>query len=88
MLRWLIAATAVHFWRPEIFENMVNPDFENHKHLQNLEHFYLTKGCIIVYIVEAIHILERAWAYLGDLGDGPVPGYWGQRMYKGVCHVC
>ena len=42
MPRRLISVSAVHFWWPEKFGKMENPDFENLKHLQNLGHFLLT----------------------------------------------
>ena len=44
MLRRSLADSAGHFWHPEEFKNMANPDFENIEHLQNLGHFLLTAG--------------------------------------------
>ena len=35
---FLLAESAGHFWWTAEFENGVNPDFENLKHLQNPEH--------------------------------------------------
>ena len=37
MLCWMLDTIAGNFWRPEKFKNLANPDFENLKHLQNLE---------------------------------------------------
>ena len=45
-LRLLLAASADHFWWPEKFENMANPDFENIKHLQNLDFSWIQLVCI------------------------------------------
>ena len=39
MLCWYLAESAGHFWQPEKFENVANPDFNNLKHLQNLGNF-------------------------------------------------
>ena len=36
-----------HFWNPEEFENIANPDFENIKQLQNLGHFLLAAAIIL-----------------------------------------
>ena len=44
MIHWLLAVSDGHFWQPAEFKNVVNPDFENLKHLQNLGHFSLTAG--------------------------------------------
>ena len=38
--------SAGHFWHPEEFENVVNPDFENLKHLQNPGYLSLTAPSI------------------------------------------
>ena len=42
MLRRLLSESAGRFWWPAEFENVVNPDLENIKHLQNPLHLYLT----------------------------------------------
>ena len=46
MLRWSLAESAGHFWCPEEFENVENPDFENLKHLQNPGYLLLTEASI------------------------------------------
>ena len=38
-----ISDSAGHFWWPAECEKVSNPDFENHKHLQNRGHLSLTK---------------------------------------------
>ena len=42
MIRWSLADSSGHFWQPLEFVNVVNLDFENIKHLQNLGHSWLT----------------------------------------------
>ena len=42
MLHRLLADSAGHFWWPVEFENVVNQDFGNLKHLQNPGHLSLT----------------------------------------------
>ena len=41
-LSQVLATSTVNLWCPEKFKNMANPDFENHKHLQNHGHLFLT----------------------------------------------
>ena len=46
MLRRSLDESAGHFWQPEKFENVANPDFENLKHLQNPAYLLMTKPSI------------------------------------------
>ena len=59
MLRRLISASAVHFWRPEIFKNVANPDFENIKYLQNLGHFLLNASYITGIEIHAYQVRNK-----------------------------
>ena len=47
MLCRLPGDSSGHFWHPEEFKNVANPDFENIKHLQNPGHLPLTAASII-----------------------------------------
>ena len=47
MLHRLLADSAGHFWQQAEFENVVNPDFENLKHLQNPGRLYLAKPSML-----------------------------------------
>ena len=58
MLRWSLSASDGYFGQPEKFKNMVNTDFENINHLQNLGHLLLTvpsmymgTSCVCVYVL-------------------------------------
>ena len=44
MLLRSLAESAAHFWWPEEFENMENPDFKNLKHLQNCTYYGMEDG--------------------------------------------
>ena len=50
MPRWLLAVSAVHFWRAEKSENLENPDFDHIKHLKNLGYFFLTAPGMLIMI--------------------------------------
>ena len=41
MLRWYLAESIGHYWQPAQFVNVVNPDFDHLKHLQNSGHLLL-----------------------------------------------
>ena len=43
MLRRSLAESAGHFWLPEEFVNVADPDFESFKYLQNPGHLSMTK---------------------------------------------
>ena len=54
MIHWLLAVSDGHFWQPAEFKNVVNPDFENLKHLQNLGFFFLISDCMTPYLIYMI----------------------------------
>ena len=56
-LRRSLAAGAVHFWRPAKFENLANPGFENHKHLQNPITLSRTVPCILYRNINVHYVL-------------------------------
>ena len=59
MLRRSLAASAVHFWRPEKIENPGNPDFKKTKHLQNLGHFSLTAPGTTLDLYAVINFMNK-----------------------------
>ena len=69
MLHRLLAESAGHFWWPEGFKNVADPDPENLKQLQNPGHLSLTAPSIYnmyiqcIYYLYTIYILCIYYAY-------------------------
>ena len=60
MIHWLLAVSDGHFWQPAEFKNVVNPDFENLKHLQNLGFFFLISDSMTPYLIYDI-LTKMGW---------------------------
>ena len=59
MLYRSLGESACHFWHPEEFENVSNPDFENLKHLQNPGYLPLTAANAYQEVPQPWWVLEN-----------------------------